>query len=258
MDLLVFKLVVTPLLLLAATLASRRWGETIGGLLVGLPLTSGPISVFLALEHGPAFAAQATAGSLVATVAQAAFCFVYCRLAPFGWPHALIGACATFTGVAALLQWSALQQTGLFLVAILAIALALGLMPRNTARTGILAAPRWDLPARMALIACLVVGVTLIAPYVGPRVSGVLASFPFMAIILVIFAHRMAGPAAAQQVMRGMVAGLLSFAAFFYVLSLTLIRLNMLIAYGIAMLCALALQALSFYRMHIPATDPVE
>ena len=66
---LVFKLVITPMLLLAATLAVRRWGEAIGGLLVGMPLTSGPISVFLALEHGSAFAAQATAGSLVATAA---------------------------------------------------------------------------------------------------------------------------------------------------------------------------------------------
>ena len=66
MDLLLFKLVFTPLLLLAASLAARRWGEAVGGLLVGLPLTSGSVSVFLALEHGPAFAAQATAGSLVA------------------------------------------------------------------------------------------------------------------------------------------------------------------------------------------------
>ncbi|RAS35565.1 hypothetical protein [Paraburkholderia bryophila] len=249
---LVFKLVITPLLLLAATLAVRRWGEAIGGLLVGLPLTSGPISVFLALEHGSAFAAQATAGSLVATAAQAAFCVVYCKLATRGWPTAFAGAGATFSLVAGFLQWSALPQRGLFLIALLAIALALNLIPSEAVRTGRLATPRWDLPSRMALIAGLVVGVTLFAPYVGPKASGVIASFPFMAIILAVFSHRMIGHAAAQQVLRGMVTGLPAFATFFYVLSLALMRLDLPAAYGGAILCALAIQAISLYRMRLP------
>jgi hypothetical protein len=258
MDLLFFKLLVTPLLLLAASLAVRRWGEAVGGLLVGLPLTSGPVSVFLALEHGPAFAAQATAGSLVATAGQAAFCFAYCRLAPRGWPVALAGAGATFAVVAVLLQSSALSQTGLFLIAILATALALSLIPNKAARSGRLDPPWWDLPSRMVLIAMLVVGVTAVAPYVGPETSGVLPSFPFMAIILAVFAQRMMGHVAAQQLMRGMLAGLLGFAAFFYVLSLTLPRLSLIDAYGSAILCTLAIQAVSFYRMRIPVTLPAE
>ncbi|MBH9662129.1 hypothetical protein KTF21_16120 [Burkholderia multivorans] len=258
MIVLVFKLLVTPLLLLAASLASRRWGEAIGGLLVGMPLTSGPISVFLALEHGPAFAAQATGGSLVATAAQAAFCIAYCRLSTSGWPRALAGGCAIFSVVARLLQWSALPQTGLFAIAILAVTLALKDIPSEAGRTERLDPPWWDLPSRMALIAGLVISVTLIAPYVGPKTSGVLASFPFMAIILTIFAHRMLGRAAAQQVLRGMVAALPGFALFFYVLGLTLTRLNLLAAYGSAMLCVLAIQAISFYRMRTSVTLSTE
>ncbi|MCG5078049.1 hypothetical protein [Paraburkholderia tagetis] len=258
MDLLVFKLVVTPLLLLAASLAVRRWGEAIGGFIVGLPLTSGPISVFLSLEHGPAFAAQATAGSLVATVAQVAFCLVYWRLASLGWRMALTLACATFAIVAAVLQWSGLAQTGLFLLAMLAIAFALNVIPNQSTRSERLDPPWWDLPSRMALIAGLVLGVTLIAPYVGPEASGVLASVPFMVIILAVFAHRSAGHAAPQQLMRGLVAGLLGFAAFFYVLSLTLTRTNLVAAYGSAIFCALAIQAVSLYRMRMPAALPAE
>jgi len=61
MNLLIAKVIVTPLLVLAASLAGRRWGESIAGWLVGLPLTSGPVAVFLTLEHGPKFAAQAAA-----------------------------------------------------------------------------------------------------------------------------------------------------------------------------------------------------
>jgi hypothetical protein len=52
--------------------------------------------------------------------------------------------------------------------------------------------------------------------------------------------------------MRGMVAGLWGFAAFFYVLSLVVTRFSLLVAYGSAILCALAVQAVSLYRMRVP------
>jgi hypothetical protein len=252
MSLLFFKLTVTPLLLLAASVASRRWGEAIGGFLVGLPLTSGPVSIFLALEHGPAFAAQATSGSLAATAAQAAFCVAYCWLAEFGWALALAAACAIFAVAASLLQASGLSQAGLFVVAILALALALSVTPRHAVTSGNPDLPWWDLPARMALITALVVGVTLVAPYVGPGASGVLASIPFMAVILTTFAHRRVGHAAAQQVMRGMAAGLFGFAVFFFVLSVTLTRLGIVAAYASAILGALLAQALSLRHMRRP------
>ena len=63
-SLLAIKLIVTPLVVLLASLASRRWGDVVAGWLVGLPLTSAPVSVFLAIEQGPLFAAQAAMGSI--------------------------------------------------------------------------------------------------------------------------------------------------------------------------------------------------
>ena len=58
------KLLLAPLLILLATLAGRRWGPAVGGWLAGLPLTSGPVSLILALEQGPEFAARAALGTL--------------------------------------------------------------------------------------------------------------------------------------------------------------------------------------------------
>ncbi|SAL67399.1 Short-chain dehydrogenase/reductase SDR [Caballeronia udeis] len=132
------------------------------------------------------------------------------------------------------------------------------LIPNKATRNGKLDPPWWDLPLRMVLIAGLVIGVTLIAPYVGPEASGVLASFPFMVIILAVFTHRMIGPAATQQLMRGVVVALPRFAAFFYVPGLTLTKLNLPAAYGGAILCTFAIQAVCLYRMRVPATLPVE
>jgi hypothetical protein len=52
--LLLIKLLLTPLLMFAVSWAARRWGPGIGGLLAGLPLTSGPISIYLFAEQGQA------------------------------------------------------------------------------------------------------------------------------------------------------------------------------------------------------------
>src|SRR5437870_13241203 len=42
MNTLLLKLIVTPVLIGAASLAGRRWGETLSGWFIWLPLTSGP------------------------------------------------------------------------------------------------------------------------------------------------------------------------------------------------------------------------
>ena len=51
-QLLLIKLLLTPLLMIAVSWAARRWGSGIGGFLAGLPLTSGPISIYLWVEQG--------------------------------------------------------------------------------------------------------------------------------------------------------------------------------------------------------------
>jgi hypothetical protein len=64
MSSLVLKLVLTPVLIGGASLAGRRFGPSVGGWLVGLPLTSGPIAFFLTLDHGHSFAAAAVGVAL--------------------------------------------------------------------------------------------------------------------------------------------------------------------------------------------------
>ena len=71
------KLLITPAFIAGATLLARRWGPGAGGTIAGLPLTSAPVSVFLALEQGPAFAAAAAGGTLLGLLSQAALCWTY-------------------------------------------------------------------------------------------------------------------------------------------------------------------------------------
>jgi hypothetical protein len=251
-DTLVLKLVLTPGIIAAASLAGRRWGQTVGGWLVGLPLTSGPVAFFLALDHGTGFAAAAAFGSLAGAIAEAAFCLAYGWSAPRGWLPALSAACLAFATVAAALQRVTLGLLALAPLVVVALALALRGMPSASAARPSDAPPRWDIPARMMITTVLVVALTEAAPLLGARLSGVLATFPLYAAILTVFAHR-AGPPAAVQVLRGLLVGLLSFAGFFITLGALVERLGVAGGFVAATAAALVIQAASFALVRTPA-----
>ena len=168
MGLILAKLVLTPLVILAASLASRRWGDAVGGWLVGLPLISGPVSAFLTIERGPEFAAAASAGSIAGVAAEACFCMGYAALAKRGWVRAFLGGGLAYLASAAL--WTFLQPPLLGLMAIAAalLAVARALLPHAGPAPVSLPAPRWDIPARMAIVTVVVIGVTMLATTLGP------------------------------------------------------------------------------------------
>ena len=243
-DTLVLKLVLTPLLIAAASLAGRRWGPAVGGWFVGLPLTSGPIALFLALDHGARFAAVAAVGSLAGALAEVAFCVAYAATARAGWPAALAAATLAFAAVAALLQRAMLPLVATSVGAVVALAVGLVLLPRRRATTSPPPPPAWDLPARMVITTVLVLLITGAATTLGPRLSGVLATFPVYAAILTVFAHR-GSTAAAVQVLRGLLLGLFAFAGFFVVLGTLLEPLGLAAGFALATVAALAIQGAS-------------
>jgi len=251
-DTLALKLVLTPILIAAASLAGRRWGQAVGGWLVGLPLTSGPVAFFVALDQGVGFAAALGFGSLAGALAEAAFCVAYGWSARRGWPVALVAAGAAFAVVAVGLQRLALPLPGLAGVAVVALLAALRLMPPRAGAVASTPPPRWDLPARMVITTALVVALTELAPVLGPRLSGVLAAFPVYAAILTVFAHR-AGAAPAVEVLRGLLLGLFSFAGFFVALGGLIERLGVTGGFVAATAAALAIQAGSLAFVVLPA-----
>jgi hypothetical protein len=245
------KLVASPLLILAASLAGRRWGQSVSGWLVGLPLTSGPVAFFLALDHGPAFAAHAAIGSLIGTAAQAAFCLAYGHAARrVGWPSALAVATTAFAAGAMLCDLAGPSLRVLVPLALFALCAALRLLPRGGgARVAVAIRPRWDIPARMAVATALILGLTAAAPLIGPRAAGLIATYPVFAIVLSVFAHRLDGASGARRVLRGLLVGLFGFIGFFAALALALEPLGIAAAFALASLLALAIQGASLWLM---------
>ena len=220
-------MILAPLLMTGATLATRRWGAAVGGWIIGLPITSGPISFFLTLEQGRRFAALAAGGSLLGINAVVATVLTYALLARrWSWPiTAAASAAAFFVATAALhavhvAPWTAFAVTCLVLTATLVVVRDPATPPRAAP------APSWDLPARSVAALAMMLGITWLAGHVGAEWSGLLSPFPVFTMIMAIFGHRSGHPGQAVSYARGLTASLYGFAAFFLVIALAVERLG--------------------------------
>jgi len=243
---LALKLVLTPALIGISTLVGRRWGQAVGGWLVGLPLTSGPVVLFLALEHGTAFGANAAEGSLRGLVAETSFAVCYAWAAQWRtWPLTFLAGTAGFAVAGFAMQSLAPAPIVLVLMVIGALLLALRLLPRFTGISGAVRPRSWDLPARMVTATLLVLALTAAADWLGPQLSGLIATFPLLAGVLTVFGHHAQGKGAAINVLRGLLLGLFSFAAFFVALEITIERLGIASGFIAALTAALTVQTVS-------------
>ncbi|MGH7302500.1 MAG: hypothetical protein ACRELZ_04370, partial [Candidatus Rokuibacteriota bacterium] len=244
MDGLALKLVLTPALIGAVSMAGRRWGPGVSGWLVGFPLTSGPVAFFLALDHGESFAAGAAVGSMTGAAAQAVFCVLYGRSAHGRrWAMALLVGSLGFAAATVALQLTSLALVPLLALVLGTIVVALVFMPRDSGDPRPAPPPRWDIPARLVVTTAIVLLLTTLAPALGPSLTGLLATYPLYGAILAGFAHHLEGPGPAVRVLRGLLLGLFAFAGFFFVLTLLIERAGIGRAFAAAIATALVLQA---------------
>lgn len=244
--LLPLKLVLVPTFLLLLTIASKRWGPSVGGWLAGLPLVTGPILLFLSIEQGASFAAHAAAATLSAALAFVAFSWAYSHAAQrLPWMPSLLIAWLAW-GVAALALSS--QPVSPQLACVLAI-FSLSVVPRffphRLASLPLRAVTPSELGCRMLAGAALTLAVTGLAATVGSAWSGLLAGFPVLGSVLAVFAHRGDGPTTATLLLRGMLTGLFSVVAFCFLLSLALPHLPLPLAFTAALLSACLVQLAS-------------
>lgn len=251
---LILKLVVTPLLIGAASLAGHRWGAAVGGWLVGIPFTSGPIAFFLALDHGASFAASASVGMLVGTISQALFCLAYAWTAPhLRWPASFGAGTLGFAASTVVLWPLEVPATTAFVLTAAALVVALLLIPRDSSKPKIPEEPppRWDLPARMMVATVFVLLLTAIAPLLGPYLSGLLSPFPLFGAILTVFTHRSQGSLAATRLLRGLLFGLFAPAGFFLALAVLIERLGIGLSFAAATATALAFQGVTLWLLSV-------
>jgi uncharacterized membrane protein (GlpM family) len=257
---LILKLVVTPTLIGAASLAGRRWGAAVGGWLVGIPFTSAPIALFLALDHGASFAASASVGMLLGTISQAIFCLAYSLSASRGvpWLASLGSGCVGFAASTVVLQVLSVPLMPASLATLVALVVVLFLVPHTPEKSDksespATMPPRWDIPARMVVATVFVVLLTAVAPVLGPYLSGLLSPFPLFGAVLVVFVHRSEGATSAMKLLRGLLFGLFAPAGFFMALCALIEPLGIGLGFAAATATALVAQGFTL-RMLRPET----
>ncbi len=236
---LVLKIALAPALILGASMAGDRWGNTVSGWFVGLPLTSAPVIFLLALERGVDFASVSALGTTLGIVSLSAFSLTYAWLSlrlRLGWPYAIAAGWGVFFLSSLILEVVSVPLiiafTGvsawLVLVAKL-FPLAPESMGKQNHRSG-----RWDVAARLAAAISLVFLITENAPFLGPRLSGLLTPFPIYTSVLAVAIHRSQGAAQAVKFTRGATVSLFTPAMFFLIVGTTITSQGVGVAYVLA------------------------
>lgn len=217
MAVLLLRFALAPLTLVVVTLVQRRFGHALGGRVVGLPLTTGPFLVLVAITEGPTATAVAAAGVVAGQVSVVLFCTSYAHLARRVVPVvALVGALVV--GLAGVLLVRRVTGPWWALVVVFTvIAVAQATWPTDVGDRGAdPEPPRWELPMRMATAAVVVGTVTALARVLGPFVAGLLSTAPVILSVLAPTTHRGYGVDATSALLRGTVwsmPGTIMFAA---------------------------------------------
>lgn len=251
---LLLKLILTPLLLGGVTIAGRKFGPTVSGWLVGLPLTSGPVSFFLALEQGTKFASHAAQGTLMGVISLSAFCVAYCWLTlRFGWLLCWLGSWVAYLAGTFLFTRIFLSLPLALVLAVFVLCISLYVLPHDN-RQIIKVAPAtisatWDMALRILIATLFVLTLTGSAAVLGPRLSGLLSPLPIFSSIVAIFSHKFEGAAAARLVLRGILAGSFAFIAFYLAITTLIEPWGIIAAFGCALLGALLAQGCSLWLL---------
>ncbi len=239
------KLLITPALMLAISLAARRWGSSVAGLLSGLPMTSALVMLFLSLEQGSAFAAMAVPGALAGLAAiQATYLFYFLvtrrvsALTGCVMALAVYGATAYLMSLLGMLALSIVAT--LLLVTLIIVATSQQTPPQVAAYVAL---PRWVIPLRMLTATLLLLAITASATWLGPVVSGLLAPIPVIAWPLAVFVHVQGGRYELAAVIRGNAIGAVGVVSFYLTLKYSILPWGALLSIASAVLLAVVVTA---------------
>lgn len=246
MSIFILKLILAPLIIGSASLAGRKWGASISGWLVGLPLTSGPVVFFLALSHNREFVFESIQGVLSGLFSIVAFSLAYAWSAKkLTWLISFTLSVMAFFSVTLIFQNISLPFLTIFIYDIIVILFSVILMPKSGNSKSTATPSKWDIPSRIIIGTSFIILITAIAPYIGARLTGVLTMIPLYVSILTIFAHRHDGGDSAINVLRGLTYGLFAFASFYLTLGLLILDSSLSVAFLSALFAALCTQGIT-------------
>jgi len=245
---LVLKMAVTGLFVTLATVVAERLGPTVGALVATLPVSAGPVYVFLALDHDAAFISASAVASLALNAITAIYVTIYVLLAQRRtmWISVSLALAVWLPAALVLgsIQWTAWSA---FILNLVVFTLCFFIVePFTFVPMPSATRPWYDFVVRSGMVALLVAAVVMLSFRIGPTGSGVLAVFPVIyTSIMVILHHRVGGPATAA-VLANAIPGLAGFGAALLTLHLAAVPLGTVAALSLALGVSVAWNAVLF------------
>ncbi|MGZ3159191.1 MAG: hypothetical protein ACXU7H_08910 [Burkholderiaceae bacterium] len=247
--LLLLKLFLVPSFIAGITLAGRRWGAAVAGSLAGFPVITGPILLFVTIEQGQQFAANAATGSMLAVLSNVGFGIAYswaCRR--HAWHISLLFGWVVYFCLIALLSLIHVSPWQASIITICGLLIAAKSYPRVSIDLPREIPPGSDLIYRMLAAAALVLLLTFFSAQLGSNLTGLLSVFPVMGSVLGVFSHRHYGAGFAIKILQGMVQGFYAFTVFCLILAYGLKTQPWLLCFLMATLAAVVIQMLLMRR----------
>jgi len=189
------KLFLAPFFVWIISILQSRYNARLGGLFLGLPLTTGPFLIIIGIQEGQNFAKTAAHGVLVGQLSLIVFCFVYAIAAKnLNWYRSILIATIAFWLSGYIFNLFNFSNLGIAMTLFFFWAISLGLFPMYEKPTEKVVAPKWELPVRLVTTVLLILLLTATADVLGSRVSGALSTYPTIITVLGTFSHRRNGP----------------------------------------------------------------
>lgn len=251
MDTFWFKILAMPTVIALVTMASRKWGNVVGGVIAGMPWVGGAILFFIALEQGAVFAVNAIPGALVGLICWLSFCSAYMIAGQHfkAFSSLLIGIAAFLLPGCILMNFTPFFPAEVwFVILLIMIGITIRYFPKVKGDDiGLSRKIKFDIPLRMIMITAFVVALTYFANLLGPTWSGILTPFPVMTATLAVFVHIGQGMHQVRLTLVGMFTGVVGFATFL----VSLVYLIPAFGIGLAFLIALVINVVATLMVKI-------
>jgi hypothetical protein len=245
---LAMKMAVTALFVAAATVVAERLGAMVGALVATLPVSAGPVYVFLALDHDSAFISSSALASLALNAATAVCLTSYVLIAQRRSMWLSVSLALAIWLAAALVlspvHWTVWPAFALNVVVFTACSFIVE--PFCFVRMPPTTRPWYDFVLRAGLAAVLVGVVVTLSFRIGPTGSGVLAVFPVIYTSIMLILHRRVGGPATAAVLANAVPALAGFGVALLALHLTAVPLGSAAALVVALGIAVAWNAIIY------------
>lgn len=237
-----YKAMLTMVSVALVLLVAETFGRRVAGLLAGLPIITAPALLWLASEHGAAFAASCAIGSITACGLMAVFALAYERIGRRRGPAASLagslGAAAAVAAPAATFVDSPLRA---ILFAFVCGVLVLRHLPAS--RSTAVAQPsrrRAGIVFTAVAAGLISLCAAVVASAFGPFWAGVLAALPIISAAALVHQHLTATHGDIQRFLRGYVAGLSGKALFALTFATLVVQLGAPSAVVVAIAAGLA------------------